>query len=53
MAKKLGGLGRGFYDIYDLVSRAVEEVPNVMEPTLEDILEADRLARLSVRKNFK
>ena len=43
----------GFYDIYDLVSRAVEEVPNVMEPTLEDILEADRLARLSVRKNFK
>ena len=43
----------GFYDIYDLVSRAVEEVPNVMEPTLEDILEVDRLARLSVRKNFK
>ena len=41
----------GFYDIYDLVSRAVEEVPNVMEPTLEDILEADRLARQSVRNN--
>lgn len=39
----------GFYDIYDLVSRAVEEVPNVMEPTLEDILEADRLARQCVR----
>ena len=41
----------GFYDIYDLVSRAVEEIPNVMNPNLEDILEADRLARLSVRKN--
>ena len=43
----------GFYDIYELVSRAVEEVPNVMEPTLEDILEADRLARQSVRKNYE
>ena len=42
----------GFYDIYDLVSKAVEEVPNVMEPTLEDILEADRLARASVRNNI-
>ena len=41
----------GFYDIYDLVSRAVEEVSNVMEPTLEDILETDRLARQSVRSN--
>ena len=42
----------GFYDIYKLVSRAVEEVPNVMEPTLDDILEADRLARQSVRRNL-
>lgn len=42
-----------FYDIYELVSCAVEEVPNVMEPTLEDILEADRLARQSVRRNFE
>ena len=33
----------GFYDIYELVNRAVEEVPNVMEPTLEDILETDRI----------
>ncbi len=39
----------GFYDIYELVSKAVDEVPNVMEPTLDDILEADRLARASVR----
>ena len=35
----------GFYDIYDLVSGAVDAVPFVAEPTLEQILEADRLAR--------
>ncbi|MDO5400163.1 MAG: 1-deoxy-D-xylulose-5-phosphate reductoisomerase [Eubacteriales bacterium] len=39
----------GFYDIYDLVSRAVEAVPFVQNPTLEEILEADRLAREAVR----
>ena len=41
----------GFYDIYDLVSRAVEAVPFVADPTLEEILESDRLAREAVR-NF-
>ena len=40
----------GFYDIYDLVSRAVEEVPFIADPTLEEILESDRLAREAVRK---
>jgi len=39
----------GFYDIYDLVSRAVEVVPYIAEPTLDEILEADRLAREAVR----
>lgn len=39
----------GFYDIYDLVSRAVEAVPFTENPTLEQILEADRLAREAVR----
>ena len=39
----------GFYDIYELVSRAVEGVPFVKNPTLEEILEADRLARAAVR----
>ena len=39
----------GFYDIYDLVSRAVEAVPFVPNPSLEEILEADRLAREAVR----
>ena len=39
----------GFYDIYDLVSRAVDAVPFVQAPTLEQILEADRLAREAVR----
>ena len=42
----------GFYDIYDLVCQAVEEVPFVKEPTLEEILEADRLARASVRNRI-
>ncbi len=42
----------GFYDIYRLVSQAVEEVPFVKNPTLEEILEADRLARASVRNHY-
>ena len=40
----------GFYDIYDLVVKAVEEVPFIADPTLEQILEADKLARAAVRK---
>jgi len=35
----------GFYDIYDLVKGAVDAVPYIPNPTLEDILESDRLAR--------
>ena len=35
----------GFADIYRLVAQAVEKVPFVENPTLEEILEADRLAR--------
>lgn len=42
----------GFYDIYTYVSKAVNDVPYIAEPTLEQILEADRLARESVRKLF-
>ena len=38
----------GFYDIYRLVSGAVEAVPFIQEPTLEQILEADKLARAYV-----
>ena len=41
----------GFYDIYRLVNRAVETVPFIAEPSLEQILEADRLARLAVSSN--
>lgn len=41
----------GFYDIYRLVAQAVEQVPFIQDPTLEEILEADRLARLAVRQN--
>ena len=40
----------GFYDIHRLVERAVEAVPFVQSPGLEEILEADRLARLAVRR---
>ena len=43
----------GFYDIYDLVKIAVDAVPFIKEPTLEQILEADALARQVVRKLSK
>ena len=39
----------GFYDIYRLVKLAVDTVPFIQNPTLEEILEADRLARQAVR----
>lgn len=42
----------GFYDIYRLVSQAVESVPFVAKPTLEEILEADRCARIAVRNSL-
>ena len=40
----------GFYDIYRLVSQAVDSVPFIENPTLEEILESDRLAREAVRR---
>ena len=40
----------GFYDIYDLVSKAVDAVPFIADPNLDEILEADRLARGAVRR---
>ena len=43
----------GFYDIYKLVSNAVDAVPFVANPTLEEILEADRLARAFVRGELR
>ena len=39
----------GFYDIYRLVNQAVEAVPFIQNPDLEQVLEADRLARMAVR----
>jgi len=38
----------GFYDIYRLVSGAVDAVAYISNPTLEQILESDRLARAYV-----
>ena len=40
----------GFYDIYRLVRHAVDTVPFIQNPTLEEILEADRLARICVNE---
>ena len=42
----------GFYDIYTLVKKAVDTVPFIQDPDLEQILEADRQAREVVRKSF-
>ena len=39
----------GFYDIYTLVSGAVDATEFIEDPTLEQILETDRLARQYVR----
>ena len=39
----------GFYDIYKLVSKAVDSVPFIQSPTLKQILEADHQARTAVR----
>ena len=41
----------GFYDIYARVADAVQKVPVIRQPNLEQILEADALARQAV-KNF-
>ena len=41
----------GFYDIYRLVRKAVDEADFLAQPTLEEILETDRRARLSVKNN--
>lgn len=40
----------GFYDIPRLVEKAMTQVPSVVSPTLEDILEADDAARKSVMR---
>ena len=42
----------GFYDIYELVAGAVEHVPFIQDPTLEEILAADRMAREYVRNQL-
>lgn len=39
----------GFYDIYRLVKHAVDTVPYIGKPNLEQILDSDRLARAAVK----
>ena len=42
----------GFYDIYELVAGAVDHVPFIQDPSLEEILTADRMAREYVRNHI-
>ena len=42
----------GFYDMYDLVKQALDRVPFVEKPDLDQILAADRLAREAVYANL-
>ena len=42
----------GFYDIYNLVKQAMDAVPCVKKPSLDQILAADRLAREAVYVNL-
>lgn len=39
----------GFYDIYCLVKKAVDTVTYIGKPTLDEILQSDRLSRAAVR----
>ena len=48
LAKKIG-----FYDIFRLVSQAVENSDFISEPDLEQILETDRAARQFVRQHYE
>ena len=43
----------GFYDIYRLVRQAVDEVPFIQNPTLDEILDIDRQARENVLRHMK
>ena len=40
----------GFYQIYELLCFALEAVPNIEDPELEDIIEADKAAREIIKK---
>ena len=41
----------GFYDIYDLVKGAMDAIPFIADPTLEQVLECDAAARKYVLEN--
>ncbi len=43
----------GFYDIYNMVQGAVDTVPFIRNPSLEEILESDRLARAYVFAHYE
>ena len=43
----------GFYDIYELVRGAMDAIPFIQDPTLEQVLECDALARKYVAEHAK
>lgn len=43
----------GFYDISDSIRFALDTLPVIKDPSLEEILEADRLARTTARAYFQ
>jgi 1-deoxy-D-xylulose-5-phosphate reductoisomerase len=43
----------GFYEIYESVLAAVDNITNIEDPTLEDIIEADGEAKRFVNERFK
>ena len=48
MKKKISYLG-----ISEAIQRAMEDIENIADPSLEDILETDKLAREAVYKYYK
>ena len=43
----------GFYDISDSIRYALDTIPVIQNPTLEQILEADKQARQAARTYFE
>ena len=41
----------GFYDIYDLVKGAMDAIPFIADPTLEEVLQCDAAARKYVAEH--
>ena len=42
----------GFTDIFDVVEKTVTEYENIVNPSLEDIINADKLARIITKEHI-